>query len=91
MVGDKGGGVPVMKMHFFTHFCYSPTCQVRSEPLNEPHTGSTRFVSEKSLGRKFGKLNKAVQDLFIDWLPYEKAIFENRYIDPLDLNYLKSF
>ena len=49
------------------------------------------FVSEKSLGRKFGKLNKAVQDLFIDWLPHEKAIFENRYIDPLDLNYLKSF
>ena len=49
------------------------------------------FVSEKSLGRKFGVLNKAVQDLFLDWLPYEKAIFENRYIDPLDLNYLKSF
>ena len=49
------------------------------------------FVSEKSLGRKFGKLNKAVQDLFLDWLPHEKAIFENRYIDPLDLNYLKSF
>jgi len=49
------------------------------------------FVSEKSLGRKFGKLNKAVQDLFIDWLPFEKAMFENRYIDPLDLNYLKSF
>ena len=49
------------------------------------------FVSEKSLGRKFGKLNKAVQDLFIDWLPHEKAIFENRYIDPLDLDYLKQF
>ncbi len=49
------------------------------------------FVSEKSLGRKFGKLNKAVQDLFIDWLPHEKTIFENRYIDPLDLNYLKGF
>ena len=49
------------------------------------------FVSEKSLGRKFGKLNKAVQDLFIDWLPNEKTIFENRYIDPLDLDYLKSF
>jgi hypothetical protein len=49
------------------------------------------FVSEKSLGRKFGILNKAVQDLFLDWLPHEKAIFENRYIDPLDLDYLKDF
>lgn len=49
------------------------------------------FVAENSLGRKFGRLNKTVQDLFIDWLPHEKAIFENRYIDPLDLNYLKSF
>ena len=49
------------------------------------------FVSEKSLGRKFGKLNKAVQDLFLDWLPQEHKIFNNRYIDPLDLNYLKKF
>jgi hypothetical protein len=49
------------------------------------------FVSEQSLGRKFGVLNKAVQDLFLDWLPHEKAIFENRYIDPLDLNYLGNF
>ncbi len=49
------------------------------------------FVSEKSLGRKFGRLNKAVQDLFIEWLPYEKQLFENKYIDPLDLNYLKGF
>jgi flavin-dependent dehydrogenase len=49
------------------------------------------FVSEKSLGRKFGKLNKAVQDLFLDWLPHENRIFENKYIDPLDLNYLKKF
>ena len=49
------------------------------------------FVSEKSLGRKFGKLNKAVQDLFLDWLPHEDKIFNNRYIDPLDLNYLKKF
>lgn len=49
------------------------------------------FVSENSLGRKFGKLNKAVQDLFLDWLPHESTIFENKYIDPLDLNYLKKF
>jgi hypothetical protein len=49
------------------------------------------FMSEDSLGRRFGRLNKIVQDMFLDWLPHEKAIFENRYIDPLDLNYLKTF
>jgi flavin-dependent dehydrogenase len=49
------------------------------------------FVSENSLGRKFGDLNKRVQDLFIEWQPHEHGIFSNRYIDPLDLNYLKAF
>lgn len=49
------------------------------------------FVSENSLGQKFGRLNKAVQDMFLDWLPHEKQIFNQKYIDPLDLDYLKSF
>jgi hypothetical protein len=49
------------------------------------------FVSENSLGRKFGDLNKRVQDLFIEWQPFENEIFSNRYIDPLDLDYLKAF
>ncbi len=49
------------------------------------------FVSEKSLGKKFGLLNKRVQDLFLQWLPYENKIFSNRYIDPVDLDYLKAF
>lgn len=49
------------------------------------------FVSENSLGRRFGDLNKRVQDLFLEWLPFEHEIFSHRYIDPLDLNYLKAF
>lgn len=49
------------------------------------------FVAEKSLGRKFGKLNKAVQDMFLDWLPNEHGVFNDTYIDPLDLEYLKKF
>jgi hypothetical protein len=40
---------------------------------------------------KFQKLNKLVQDLFLEWLPFEHQTFSNRYIDPLDLKYLKSF
>lgn len=49
------------------------------------------FVSENSLGRKFGKLNKAVQDMFLDWLPNEHGVYSHKYIDPLDLDYLKKF
>ncbi len=49
------------------------------------------FVSESSLGQKFGNLNKQVQDLFLEWLPFENKIFNNRYIDPVDLVYLKQF
>ncbi|MBS1635727.1 MAG: FAD-dependent monooxygenase [Bacteroidetes bacterium] len=49
------------------------------------------FVSDDSLGRKFGELNKRVQDMFIAWQPHEKAMFTHRYIDPLDLDYLKGF
>jgi hypothetical protein len=49
------------------------------------------FVSENSLGQKFGDLNKRVQDLFLEWLPFENAVYSDKYIDPLDLDYLKSF
>ncbi|MBL7882665.1 MAG: hypothetical protein JNL69_01245, partial [Bacteroidia bacterium] len=48
-------------------------------------------VSEDSIGRKFQLLNKAMQDFFLEWLPNENKIFEKKYIDPLDLNYLKKF
>ena len=49
------------------------------------------FVSQDSLGRKFGRLNKVMQDLFLEWLPFENRIFSNRYIDPFDLAFLRKF
>jgi hypothetical protein len=49
------------------------------------------FASETSLGKKFGMLNKRMQDLFIQWQPHEHATFTNRYIDPLDLDFLRAF
>ncbi len=49
------------------------------------------FVAPDSLGRKFGQLNKVMQDLFLEWLPYENKVFSNRYIDPFDLGYLRKF
>ncbi|MFT3909595.1 MAG: FAD-dependent monooxygenase [Ferruginibacter sp.] len=49
------------------------------------------FSSARGLGRKFGELNKVMQDLFLEWLPYETAVFEDRYIDPYDLGYMRDF
>ena len=49
------------------------------------------FAGDKSLGRKFGNLNKIIQDLFLAWLPYEKEIFSNKYVDAFDVKILKEF
>jgi len=49
------------------------------------------FVSENGIGTKFQSLNKIMQDLFLEWLPYEKATFTDRYIDPFDLMYMREF
>ena len=49
------------------------------------------FAGQNSLGRKFGRLHKIMQDLFLEWLPFEKQIFSNRYIDPFDLSVLRKF
>jgi flavin-dependent dehydrogenase len=49
------------------------------------------FSSANGLGRKFGMLNKIMQDLFLEWQPHEKEIFSQRYIDPFDLQLLRGF
>lgn len=49
------------------------------------------FAAKNGLGRKFGDLHKIMQDLFLEWLPYENKTFSNRYIDPFDLKALGKF
>jgi len=49
------------------------------------------FATPDSPGRKFGRLTKIVQDLFLEWRPFETQIFSNRYIDPFDLAILRKF
>ncbi len=49
------------------------------------------FAKEEYLGRKFGRLNNIMQDLFLEWLPFENETFSNRYIDPFDLAVLRQF
>ncbi|MEI9944633.1 MAG: lycopene cyclase family protein [Chitinophagaceae bacterium] len=49
------------------------------------------FSAPGSPGRKFGQLHKIMQDLFLEWLPFENKIFSNRYIDPFDLAVLRKF
>ncbi len=49
------------------------------------------FASSRGFGRRFGELNKVMQDLFLDWAPYETTTFSDRYIDPYDLQYMRDF
>jgi flavin-dependent dehydrogenase len=49
------------------------------------------FAAKNGFGRKFGELHKIMQDLFLEWLPYEHKTFSNQYIDPFDLKVLRKF
>lgn len=49
------------------------------------------FVAPNSLGQRFRKLHNQVQQLFIDWAPYDNEIFTDKYIDPVDLSYMLEF
>jgi len=49
------------------------------------------FAAKDGFGRKFGELHRIMQDLFLEWLPYEHKTFSNRYIDPFDLKVLRKF
>jgi flavin-dependent dehydrogenase len=49
------------------------------------------FSTATGLGRKFGALNRRMQDLFLEWMPYDTEVFSDRYIDPFDLKILRDF
>jgi flavin-dependent dehydrogenase len=49
------------------------------------------FSNSRGLGRRFGELNRVMQQLFLDWAPHETAVFSHRYIDPYDLQYMRDF
>jgi flavin-dependent dehydrogenase len=68
-----------------------PTLLFTNEGFTHLPVVKALFVSSNGLGRKFGELCKRVQDMFLDWAAYETEIFENRYIDPYDLQYMRDF
>lgn len=49
------------------------------------------FASAKGFGRRFGELNSKMQQLFLDWAPYDTVKFTDRYIDPYDLQFMRDF
>lgn len=48
------------------------------------------FANENGGGQKFGRLNYQIQNLLSEWVEHDKEQFEERYIDPFDINYLKN-
>lgn len=49
------------------------------------------FASSQGGGRKFGKLLNQVQQLLLDWLPYENRVVKSRYVDPFDHKFMCDF
>ena len=47
------------------------------------------FASEDGAGQKFGRLSAQVQTLLLEWSKYDTEQFEDRYIDPFDISYLR--
>lgn len=49
------------------------------------------FATEGGAGVRFGKLSGIMQNLFLEWRPYDTEIFTSRYLDPLELDFMKEF
>ncbi|MFN8311107.1 MAG: NAD(P)/FAD-dependent oxidoreductase [Chitinophagales bacterium] len=49
------------------------------------------FGAENGLGNRLGLLSRQMQQMFIDWREHETEIFERRYIDPYDLQFMRDF
>jgi|TARA_R110000737_G_scaffold345455_1_gene373948 flavin-dependent dehydrogenase len=66
-----------------------PTLLFTNEGFTNLMVLKNLFASEDGAGQRFGKLNNSVQSLFSEWVEYDTNPFEDRYIDPFDLHYLK--
>lgn len=49
------------------------------------------FASEGCVGQRFGQLNRKMQELFLAWSEFDNGEFTDRYIDPFDIGYLRTF
>jgi len=88
------GNAQVMVMKIFwdwATYWSVPTLIFTNKGFTDLKVMKELFFTTEGLGRKFGALNKSMQDLFLEWLPFQKEVFENRYIDPYDLSYMREF
>jgi flavin-dependent dehydrogenase len=49
------------------------------------------FTTQNSFGERFGKLNKQVQDFYLDWGHAENKPFADIYIDPMAVPFIAEF
>lgn len=68
-----------------------PTLLFTNKAFTELRVLKELFAGENSVGRKFGKLNKIMQDLFLQWLPHEKELFTDKYFDAFHVKALHNF
>ena len=66
-----------------------PTLLFTNEGFTKLMVLKNLFANENGGGQKFGRLNYQVQTLLSEWVKYDVEQFEDRYIDPFDIDYLK--
>ena len=49
------------------------------------------FATENGAGVRFGKLSGIMQNLFLEWKPFDTEVFGHKYLDPLELDFMREF
>lgn len=84
--------IMVMKIFWDWAIYWSVTCKLfTNKAITDISIMRKLFASDGGLGSKFGALSNQMQAFFLDWLPYEKEIFSNRYVDVFDLGFMQVF
>lgn len=66
-----------------------PTLIFTNEGFTKLMVLKNLFANENGGGQKFGRINAQIQNLFTEWVKYDVEQFEERYIDPFDIGYLR--
>ncbi len=68
-----------------------PALLFTNNAFTDLRTLKNLFGNENALGHKFRKIHEQMQKLFMDWQPFDTEIFENKFVDPIDLSYMLDF
>lgn len=68
-----------------------PTLMFSNKALTNLNVVKRLFTTENSFGERFGKLNKQVQDFYLDWGRMENKLFEESFVNPVGVDFIADF